>query len=317
MPRSRTKLRSMRGPNCVDASEQRDDRDREHETDDGDDRRGDPDQDLAGGIGRAVVDPRRQRQVTSVRGPIDRVGDDEQARPRAIPRWSGRTTRSFATPRDATPGSVGARSSREHLGRRRNDRADQTSRLTSYRSYPSVGNTAAESGIRSRDGEQPGSVLHQRHRPRPLGRVLERGRSASRCRAAPRSPPPRRSCCRPRSAAPASSSRSSSTRTGPSTWAPRCGSSTSTPTTARRSTTRRSRAGCESVSEPQDLDRWPVTVAFIKDPDGYLIELLQNHEGIRPSLRSAVRRVRGHQALLEQVVGCAHRDLRVGTGRGS
>ena len=43
--------------------------------------------------------------------------------------------------------------------------------------------------------------------------------------------------------------------------------------------------GCESVSEPQQLDRWPVTVAFIKDPDGYLIELLQNHEGIRPSLR--------------------------------
>jgi lactoylglutathione lyase len=43
--------------------------------------------------------------------------------------------------------------------------------------------------------------------------------------------------------------------------------------------------GCESVSEPQDLDRWPVTVAFIKDPDGYLIELLQNNEGVRPSLR--------------------------------
>jgi len=44
-------------------------------------------------------------------------------------------------------------------------------------------------------------------------------------------------------------------------------------------------AGCESVSEPQELDRWPVTVAFIRDPDGYLIELLQNHEGRRPSLR--------------------------------
>jgi len=44
-------------------------------------------------------------------------------------------------------------------------------------------------------------------------------------------------------------------------------------------------AGCESVSPPQKLDRWPVTVAFIKDYDGYLIELLQNHEGQRPSLR--------------------------------
>ena len=44
-------------------------------------------------------------------------------------------------------------------------------------------------------------------------------------------------------------------------------------------------AGCESVSPPQQLDRWPVTVAFVKDFDGYLIELLQNHEGRRPSLR--------------------------------
>ena len=34
-------------------------------------------------------------------------------------------------------------------------------------------------------------------------------------------------------------------------------------------------AGCESVSEPTQLDRWPVTVAFIKDPDGYLIELVK------------------------------------------
>jgi lactoylglutathione lyase len=37
-------------------------------------------------------------------------------------------------------------------------------------------------------------------------------------------------------------------------------------------------AGCESVSPPRQLDRWPVTVAFIKDPDGYLIEFVQNHE---------------------------------------
>jgi lactoylglutathione lyase len=44
-------------------------------------------------------------------------------------------------------------------------------------------------------------------------------------------------------------------------------------------------AGCESVSAPQQLDRWPVTVAFVKDFDGYLIEFVQNHEGRRPSLR--------------------------------
>ena len=43
--------------------------------------------------------------------------------------------------------------------------------------------------------------------------------------------------------------------------------------------------GCESVMEPQQLDRWPVTVAFVKDPDGYLIEFVQNHEGRRPALR--------------------------------
>ena len=44
-------------------------------------------------------------------------------------------------------------------------------------------------------------------------------------------------------------------------------------------------AGCESVMEPSQLDRWPVTVAFVKDFDGYLIEFVQNHEGKRPSLR--------------------------------
>ena len=44
-------------------------------------------------------------------------------------------------------------------------------------------------------------------------------------------------------------------------------------------------AGAESVTPPTQLDRWPVTVAFVKDPDGYLLELLQNHEGRRPSMR--------------------------------
>jgi lactoylglutathione lyase len=34
-----------------------------------------------------------------------------------------------------------------------------------------------------------------------------------------------------------------------------------------------------SVSEPARLDRWPVTVAFVKDFDGYLIELIEYHEG--------------------------------------
>ena len=39
-------------------------------------------------------------------------------------------------------------------------------------------------------------------------------------------------------------------------------------------------AGCESVMEPTDLDRWPVTVSFVRDVDGYLFELIENHEGV-------------------------------------
>jgi len=35
--------------------------------------------------------------------------------------------------------------------------------------------------------------------------------------------------------------------------------------------------GSESVTEPARSDRWPVTVGFVKDPDGYLVELVQRH----------------------------------------
>jgi len=38
-------------------------------------------------------------------------------------------------------------------------------------------------------------------------------------------------------------------------------------------------AGCESVTPPARLDRWPVTIAFVKDFDGYLIEFVEYHEG--------------------------------------
>lgn len=38
-------------------------------------------------------------------------------------------------------------------------------------------------------------------------------------------------------------------------------------------------AGFTSTMAPERLDRWPVTVAFVLDPDGYSIELLQRHEG--------------------------------------
>jgi lactoylglutathione lyase len=37
-------------------------------------------------------------------------------------------------------------------------------------------------------------------------------------------------------------------------------------------------AGHESTMAPMRLERWPVTVAFIDDPDGYNIELIQHHD---------------------------------------
>jgi catechol 2,3-dioxygenase-like lactoylglutathione lyase family enzyme len=35
--------------------------------------------------------------------------------------------------------------------------------------------------------------------------------------------------------------------------------------------------GYASESEPQRGERWPMTIAFIRDPDGYLVELTQRH----------------------------------------
>lgn len=36
-------------------------------------------------------------------------------------------------------------------------------------------------------------------------------------------------------------------------------------------------AGHTSESEPARMDQWPVTVGFLRDPDGYLVELVQRH----------------------------------------
>lgn len=36
-------------------------------------------------------------------------------------------------------------------------------------------------------------------------------------------------------------------------------------------------AGYTSTMAPKKLDRWPVTVGFVLDPDGYSIELVQTH----------------------------------------
>lgn len=40
--------------------------------------------------------------------------------------------------------------------------------------------------------------------------------------------------------------------------------------------------GCEPEIEPQRLERWPVVVGFFKDPDGYLVEIVQYVEGTPP-----------------------------------
>ena len=42
-------------------------------------------------------------------------------------------------------------------------------------------------------------------------------------------------------------------------------------------------AGVEEVSGPEKLEHWPVTVAFVKDPDGYLVEMVEHH-GEAPAL---------------------------------
>lgn len=44
-------------------------------------------------------------------------------------------------------------------------------------------------------------------------------------------------------------------------------------------------AGYESVTPPHSPGRWPVTMAFISDPDGYLIEIVQRDE--TPTERNA------------------------------
>lgn len=38
-------------------------------------------------------------------------------------------------------------------------------------------------------------------------------------------------------------------------------------------------AGFESTMEPERLERWPVIVGFVLDPDGYSVELLQRLDG--------------------------------------
>jgi lactoylglutathione lyase len=44
-------------------------------------------------------------------------------------------------------------------------------------------------------------------------------------------------------------------------------------------------AGYESVTAPIKSDRWPTTIAFIKDPDGYLVEFVQRD--VKPTERNA------------------------------
>jgi len=43
-------------------------------------------------------------------------------------------------------------------------------------------------------------------------------------------------------------------------------------------------ADIESIAGPNRLEAWPVTAAFIKDPDGYQVEILEHHAET-PSLK--------------------------------
>jgi len=43
-------------------------------------------------------------------------------------------------------------------------------------------------------------------------------------------------------------------------------------------------AGCESVMEPTHLDRWPVTMAYVKDFDGYLVEFVEYDDAPPPGV---------------------------------
>jgi len=35
--------------------------------------------------------------------------------------------------------------------------------------------------------------------------------------------------------------------------------------------------GATTISAPERLERWPVTIAFVGDPDGYQVELVERH----------------------------------------
>ncbi len=36
-------------------------------------------------------------------------------------------------------------------------------------------------------------------------------------------------------------------------------------------------AGGTTISAPERMERWPVTIAFVADPDGYQVELVERH----------------------------------------
>jgi len=43
-------------------------------------------------------------------------------------------------------------------------------------------------------------------------------------------------------------------------------------------------SGCVTVMAPTKLDRWPVTMAYVTDPDGYLLEFVESHAGMPPGV---------------------------------
>ena len=116
-------------------------------------------------------------------------------------------------------------------------------------------------------------VLHQRHRPRRHVRLL-RGCWASTCTSRTEIATALEAilgAARQGRQDPAGPTEGPAR--APSSWASPSGSSTCTPTTGVAAPAAVD-AGHASVLAPMFLDRWPTTIAFVADPDGYQVELV-------------------------------------------
>ena len=196
--------------------------------------------DLGNAFWKLYVDTTRHRRHVR-RGAID-AGRDGRVGARAARPLAGHGRRSCATP-TATSSSSSS------------DTRGPTTTPTTRRGSASTASTSPTSSRRS-----PSTSC-----------------SASRAPAAPRSPHAREAILEQPGQGGKLQLAQQHDRDGPHrTWA-RCGSSTSTPTTGDGLHDAAVDAGHTSVVAPMRLDRWPVTIAFVADPDGYQVELVQRH----------------------------------------